>query len=57
MVDAPDCVRSLLRTGIPNAEEYKKAKNKYKTWDKSAITEYTRLVTVNARNPTGCLWQ
>jgi hypothetical protein len=51
MADAPDCVRFLQHTRIPNAEEYKKAKNKYKTWDNSAITEYTRLVAVNARIP------
>jgi hypothetical protein len=48
MADAPDTVRSLRRTGIPIAEEYRKARKKYKTWDSSAITEYTRLLAVNA---------
>jgi hypothetical protein len=51
MADGTDMVRSLRRTGLPNPEEYRKAKNKYKTWDGPAITEYKRLLAVNARNP------
>jgi hypothetical protein len=42
--------RTLRRTGLPNPEEYKKARNKFKTWDASAITEFQRLRAVNARD-------
>ncbi len=51
MADGANMVRSLRRTGLPNPEEYRMAKNKYKTWDGPAITEYNRLLAVNAKNP------
>ncbi len=46
-----DCSRSSRRTGLPNPNEYRKAKNKLKNWDAPAITEYEQLNAVNVREP------
>ena len=43
---APSRVR-----GVPNKELYDKAQKKYKTYDRSAKTEYERLQTINSTKP------
>ncbi len=47
---------SLRERGEPNAEMYKKAKNKYKTYNADAKTEFARLNGLNTRQ-TACLQQ
>ena len=46
---ADDTSRTLRRSGLPNPDYYKKAQKKFKHWDTSAITEYDKLKSVNAR--------
>jgi hypothetical protein len=41
--------RSLRVRGEPNADMYKRAKNKYKTYNKDASTEFARLNGINAK--------
>ena len=48
---ADDTTRVLRRSGIPNSDAYEAAQKKFKTWDKSAITEYDRLSAINATRP------
>jgi hypothetical protein len=42
--------RSMLVRGEPNKEFYKKAKEKYKSFNDSARTEYQRLLAVNNKH-------
>jgi hypothetical protein len=41
--------RSVRPRGGPNAQELSKSKNKYKSFDKKAQTEYERLVKENKK--------
>jgi hypothetical protein len=41
--------RSLRVRGEPNAEMYKKAKNKYRTYNADARTEFARLNALNTK--------
>ncbi len=41
--------RSLRVRGEPNADMYKKAKNKYKSYNADARTEFARLNTLNSK--------
>jgi hypothetical protein len=44
------CASSRLR-GVLNKDSYEKAKKKYKTYDRSAKTEYGGLETINSTKP------
>jgi len=46
-----DDVRSTRVRGEPNADQLKRAKSKYKTYNDSANTEFLRLNALNSRQP------
>ena len=49
MADADEIRRTARPTGGPNAAALSKAQNKYKTYDRSANTEYERLLAIDAK--------
>ena len=49
MADADEIRRTARPTGGPNAAALSKAQNKYKTYDRSANTEYERLLAIDGK--------
>ena len=41
--------RSMRVRGEPNPDQYKKAKNRYKTYNDAARTEFSRLSALNSK--------